>query len=447
MTTKAEAMAAIEAVGLAVQAAAKVVSALVEGPAVPVAQVADVIITDKGNGELLVTTRPGIDKVRWSLVSNNAAGGYPWYGIVHDDAVTAGGLSITPQYARDGDFIKVLWGANYANWLDGPKVTKAVSVQSLPPTSVPVSSSPAGKFVSGITAILNMERTNFLPMSYNNVSLTKQPYYDYLMSVCGINAVRFFIPYNGVDERGVGVGGPPDVSRWDGILDAVQAANMAGMKVFIGCTDVLDKPTMDSHWGSVVVHVDNVAKRIAERGMDPNRVAVECANELAQFDNTYWNPMRLLLHDTIRKRLPGYRIVHGACGWNGWQGFDSTWAKPGDMDIITQFHHYEYMTDWNSVGSKLLAFSNAIGVPMVNGEFGDDFEHMDYINDGDRWIANWKNMVKAVPLLCMAPWAVIGDKHDFRLNRSSTDPRLATKFETAMKQCTDIVRAAPGWGK
>lgn len=442
MTTKAEALAAIEAVVKAAQVAATVVSGLPDGvPTVPPPQMEDVTITETGSGGLLVTVRAGIDKVRWSLVSNNEVAKYPWYGIVHEDMVPPGGLAIKPEYARDNDFIKVLWGTNYALSKDGPKVTKAV-VPTVPATPTGTVTAPQ-RFVSQLTVGLNQERKNFLGMQYLGTSMTKRDAYDYYGSL-GVNFQRFFIPMNVSVDRGLGTG-LPSVSSYDDILDAAQAANMAGQFVFFGLTDVLDGGEVDK-WETVKTHVDRASKRIAERGFDPTKFVVECANELAQFDNAYWNPRRLELHDIVRKNLPNHIIVHGACGWNGWQGFDTTWAVPADKNIIMQFHHYERRDDWTDVSSKLQAFAKAVGVPMVNGELGDDFEHMDQTADQVRWTWNFEAFARTAGLLRPCPWALIGGQHDFRLNRGPTDARLTAALETSIKKCANTIRTTPGWG-
>lgn len=431
MATKADVMAAIEAIAVATAAAAKVANALVVDQTPPT-QDADVIIKDEGGGSLLITTRAGIDTVKWTLVSNTPPN-YPFYGSLNLQTVPAGGLRLKPAYIKSGDFVKVLFGANYAQSLDGPKN----SVVDTPPPII-IGTGPF-KFISQWTVGVNIERLRPNSMQYSGQSIRLQPYYDYLAAM-GVTHVRFFIPYNEHQDFGLGTGGAPSVSRWDGILDAVQAATLARLYVMVGCTDVLAYDRM----ATVYTHVENVAKRIAERGLDPTKVAVECANELAEGDNAVWNPIRMKLHGILRAKLPQHVIVHGAYNWNDINSFDGTWQAPPDKNSMAQFHNYSNGTDWSGVATRFGKFTQLHGIPMVNGEQGDDFQHSDASQES-RWIDDFNRMAANAGLLRPCPWTVT-DGGAFRISRGGQDATLTSGMENAVRGMVSTIKKLPGWG-
>src|SRR4051794_8131094 len=231
MSTKAEVQAAIEAIGIATAQAALVAAALDDGSGeVLPPQQADVVITPKSYG-LLVTTRPGIDTVRWSLVQNLAPN-YPWYGPVSTVPVPAGGLKIVnPQYAHDGDFVKVLWGANFEHFLDGPKDTHAV-------VKPPVTGG-GSKVIDNWRIGVNVERFRPGEMVWQGSKLTQLPYYGQYLPSIGCNWVRFFIPFGSENDMGVGTSVAPNVSVFGDIIEAARVASQNRFGVVLGFTDVL----------------------------------------------------------------------------------------------------------------------------------------------------------------------------------------------------------------
>jgi hypothetical protein len=424
MSTKAEVIAAIEAVDQTVHAAASVASELVEGTA----STEDITFLETTDGRLVVSSASYTD-MKWTYVSNTPPN-YPWYGPLKQERMP---VSIAPVYANNGDFVKVLYGPDYSKSADGPRK------DTVPPV---VTSGTPHEFIKRMTVNVNIERLRPLTMSYQGAKLTTPPYYQYLAGL-GISAVRFFIPYRKDLDMGLGTG-VPSVESWDGLLDAAQSANGAGLQVFMGCTDVVGEGEIAfDDWNQ---HADNVAKRVAERGFDPKMFALEVANELAGNDNPFWNKMRTDVHDTIRKRLPNHIIVHGCAGWNGINEWNTTWTPPADKNIILQFHDYVARTteDWAKVEVSLTDFARIHGVPIISGEQGIDFgragpEHQ------QAWMDNLWNMSQGAGVLRPCPWTVT-DGNGFRLNRSAADPTLTTLVEQSIPYFINFVKAVPGWG-
>lgn len=424
MTTKAEVLSGIEAVSKAVQAVALVASNLKEVVATVGPEISFLETTD---GSIVISS-PTIKEVSWTYVSNTPPS-FPWYGGMTKVKLP---VAIKPVYIQSGDFIKVQYGDKY---IDGPKTTPTVPAQ-------PVTSSGPRAFVKNMTVNVNVERMRPTYMKYQGSLLTQQPYYTYLASK-GITGVRMFIPYRADRDMGLGTG-VPAVAAWDGILDAAQAAMMAGLQVMCGCTDVVGEGIIKyDDWKA---HADNVAKRVAERGFDPNKFALEVANELAGNDNNFWNDMRTGVHDVIRKRLPNHTIIHGCSGWNGITGWNNSWKMPSDKNIIMQFHDYGFhsVEDWSQLEVFLTDFARSYDVSIINGEQGDDFQHVDVANMS-RWCDNFRNMARGAGILRPCPWTVT-DGGAFRLNRDSVDPTLHATFEAALPELIAIVKAIPGWG-
>lgn len=366
-----------------------------------------------------------------------------WIGSIL--TVKAGDRNSVPFVpAAPGDFIKA-WPLNaLEKAVDGPRMpTGAVEA---PSPSVPATPSPVGiggaAFVNPLRLGVNIERMRPTYMTYKGIKLNQPDYYWYLKNL-GVNFSRFFVPMNFAADRGCGIGVPGD-GAINSLLDCAAAALAAGQSVVFGGVDVVDIGDAKSNWGDYTRHVDNVAKLVAARAFDPAKFSMECANELAEGDNEFWNQKRLDLHDIIRKRLPQpYVISHGACGWNGWRGFDDTWAMPSDNCIAAQFHHYENRADWSQVANSLGEFASKRGIPIYNGELGDDFLHMDQSADGARWAANFAAFASTAPQLRPCLWAVT-DGHDFRLNASASDAAFAGSLEGGVRDAAATLKAKLG---
>jgi hypothetical protein len=430
MSTKAELLSAVEAISKAVATAAKVATELQEEVILPPpVQAADIAFIKLADGSLVVTGGPGIVDIKWVAIHNSPPD-YPWYGQMQNAILPC---VLHPTLARPTDFVKVFYGSNFSKSIDSPKA------DTVP--AIPINDGPR-TFVKNMTVNVNIERLRPTYMKYQGSSLTTQPYYSYLASK-GISGVRLFIPYRADLDMGIGTG-VPTVDAWDAILDAAQAANMAGLSVMCGCTDVVGEGVIKfDDWNQ---HADNVAKRVAERGFDPKLFALEVANELAGNDNAFWNKMRTDVHATIRKRLPMHTIVHGCAGWNGISQWNTSWTPPADKNIILQFHDYGFHTaeDWSQIEVFLTDFARIHDVPIINGEQGIDVGRGGFENQQE-WMNNLWNMSKGAGILRPCPWTVT-DGNGFRLNRSSADPTLTTLVEQSIPYFVNFVKATPGWG-
>lgn len=438
MSTKAEVLAAIESINTAVQAAAKVASALTETATVtpPVVTVATPSIFANPDGSLLILTPPSIVEVRWTLVRNVEP--HAWYGPLTVIPVPTSGTTIMPSYANDGDFVKIQWGNTWQHSLDGPKNTKATVILPSMGMTAPQ------KIVSQLLVGLNQERFNFLGTSNNGAKPNNRAYFDYYATF-GINFQRFFVPVNYKENRGTGIG-VTSMDQVDRILDCCQAAIMASQFVSFSAFDVLHHGPDVANWPSLLDYLDKVCVRISERGMPPDRFMVETCNEMEELDNAFWNPYRMDLHKTIRNRLPNHVISHGGGEWNSWRRFDDTWAMPPDTLVVARTHIYENRSNWSEVNSKLMAFSAKRGIPIINGEFADDFQHMSQGTNQDRWANNLIAFAETAGLLRPCLWANVGGMNDFRMNRSGVDGRLTPIMEDAAKTASEIIHNNPGWG-
>ena len=417
MATKAEVQAAIEQIGIATAKAAKVAAALEEGGGGEVIppQTADVLITEKANQSLLITTRAGINKVDWTIVSNTPPG-YPWYSnaLRKDVDVPAGGLAILPGYMRDGDFVKVLWN-NQTAFLDGPKNTKKNTVDPKP-----TGDKPSAKWKMG----LNVERGNPGYLEYNGQNLTKPPYYSEYMPSIGCNWVRFFAWFGTENDMGYDMNVTPDVHRFDSIIEASRVAAKAGIGVSLGMTDVLEAWSIMERWDAVQEHVRNLARECNAK-LDPNMVVLETANELGGGDNAFFNPIRLRLHEIIRAEAPAFTIAHGCAGWNN-KNWGSDWALPQDRNVVLRYHRYE-RGNWQNI-DPCITQSQKLGTHVYGGEIMPEFGNNDY----NAWGQNWKDCLDAGGYAC-AGWAVTGGR-DFRMNRPDKDARLFPELETWTKR-------------
>ena len=315
-----------------------------------------------------------------------------------------------------------------------------------PPVPAAPKVSPPRAWRNGISMGLNVERNKLWQMRYGGADLLQRPWYDYALGL-GIDWTRYFIPYNGQDERGVGIGPAPPVSRWDGILTGAMSAVSAGQRVMLAVTDVLDTPSALNHWPAVLAHAENVALRILARGFKPEDLVVSIANEMAQHDNAFWNSRRMELHRALRKHLPPpWVIVHGAANWNGWRQFDDTWMQPPDDCVLASFHHYgSEGAGWRNIAAQLDAFAAKRGIVVVNGEVADTMA-APYMRQTPanlvRWTTNFAAMAQHAGHLRPCLWAVSGDGMDFRLQRDATDATLAPEIESCIRAHAAAVRLA-----
>lgn len=335
-----------------------------------------------------------------------------------------------------------------------PQADGSTSIKSSAPVifavapSVPATPKidPARAWRNGISLGLNVERNKLGAMKYGGADLTQRPWYDYTHAL-GIDWCRYFIPYNGVDERGAGIGPAPPVARWDGILTGALSAVSAGHRAMIAVTDVLDSGSVSNHWPSILAHVEAVARRILARGFRPEDLVVATANELAQHDNAFWNVRRMELHQALRKVLPPpWVIVHGAAQWNGYKLFDDTWQSPPDDCVLAKFHHYgSEGANWRIIAAQLDAFTAKRKIAVVNGEVADVMA-APYMRQTPanllRWTANFAAMSEYAGRLRPCLWAVSGDGMDFRLQRDATDATLAPEIEACIRAHAPAVRLA-----
>lgn len=437
MSTKAEVAASIEAISKATATAASVAAALKES--VPSAT-RDIVFLKSADGQIVVYSETGVTDIKWTYVSNTSPN-WPWYGGLGQPVKLP--FVLKPAFQKETDFIKVFYGVQYAKSVDSPKtvVPTEPTVPATPTTGV----SPQ-KFVSQMTVNINFERLRPTYMKFQGAPCTQRPVYDYLVSK-GLSGVRFFIPYRADRDMGIGTDVPTQ-DKWDPLLDAAQAAMDAGMQVMMGCTDVVGEgPIKYDDWKK---HADNVAKRVAERGFDPSKFALEVANELGGHDNAFWNDMRNGVHDVIRARLPNHIIIHGCCNWNAVDGWNDTWAMPKDRNIVLQFHDYVARsdTDWSKVGGQLTDFAAKRGVPIINGEQGIPWAQSGQEN-AQQWMNNLWNMAKGAGVLRPCPWTITGDPNGgaFRLNRDGADPTLLPLVEQSIPYLVSFVKQSPGWGQ
>lgn len=419
MATKVEVQAAIEAIGIAVANATKVAAALTEsstsgGTESPI-QTADILITPLADQALRITTRPGIDKIDWTIVSN-VAPTYPWYpnALKKNVEVTAGGITVKPGYLRDGDFVKV--GYNGGNWIDGPKNTKA----NTKAPAQPAGSNPIANWKLGA----NVERGNPGFLQYNGQKLTQPLFYKEYMPAVGLNWVRMFTWFGTEKDMGINMNETPDPAIFGQLITASMAASGAGIGVSLGLTDVLEAWSVDSRWDAVVRHVRNMA-RMANDRLDPNMVVLETANELGGGDNGFWNPKRMQLHEVIRQEAPQFWIAHGCGNWNAKQ-WGNDWQDPPDRRVVLRYHGYE-QGSWNRIdGCKQHAQS--LGTYVYGGEIMPEFGNGNY----DDWGQNWQDCLDAGGHAC-AGWAITGGR-DFRMNRGGDDARLVPELEAWTKK-------------
>lgn len=415
MATKADVQAAIEAIGIATAKAAVVAAALVEdtGPVIP-PQAADVIITPLANQALRITTRPGIDKIDWTIVTN-VPPDYPWYAnaLKKDVIVPAGGLSIMPGYDRDGDFVKVLW-SNQTQSLDGPKDTKKNTTTTVG----------GGKVISTWRMGLNLERFRPGYMKWQGAVLTQPPYFTQYMPSIGCNWVRYFIPFGSENDMGVGTEVAPDVHKFDAIIESARVASQNRLGVSFGMTDVLEAWSLDQRWDAVQENVRNVSRVVKDK-LDPAYVVLETANELGGGDNAYFNDKRNRLHQIIREECPQHTIAHGCAGWNN-KNWGDDWAQPPDRNVVLRYHRYERGSWQNIDPCKQQAAK--LGTQIYGGEVMPEFGNGNY----DDWGQNWMDCMAAGGHAC-AGWAVT-DGRDFQMSRGGEDATLRPELETWTKR-------------
>lgn len=433
MSTKAEVTASIDAINNAAKTAASVAAALTDGSTRQ-----DIAFLKTPDGQIVVYSETGVTDIKWVGIVNDGKT-WAWYGNL--SPVLKLPTVINPALRQPTDFIKVFYGLNFQKAVDSPKSAPPTVPTTPTVPAQPVSAVGPFAFVRNMVFNANVERLRPLTMKYQGTPLTQPPYYKYLASK-GITGVRNFIPYRADRDMGLGTG-VPAVSQYDGLLDAAQSANMAGLPVLLGITDVVGEGVINfDDWNT---HAANVANRVKERGFAPSMLALEVANELAGNDNVFWNQMRCSIHDTIRKILPNHTIVHGCCGWNGVSGWDDKWQVPSDTNIILQFHSYANFTEdqWKWLNDNLGAFAKRLNVPMIGGETNDGFDKGDPSNR-QSWIDNWKRMAKVAGALRPCPWTIT-DMDGFRMNRTTSDPTLYPEIEAALPEIITLAKAAPGW--
>lgn len=432
MTTKAEAMVAMELVSKAVTAAAAVVAAI-NVPSTPPA-ISEPQITQNPDGSVTVVLPASVPpNIKWSLVYNNEAAGHPWYGLVNTGVVPPGGLLIKPQYTHDGDFVKLNYGANLSKWMDGPKNTKAVV------PAVPISGDIVRKVIAKMHAGMNQERMNFLSTSINGAKPTEKAYYDYYATTCGTDWHRFFVPMNFDVNRGTGIGTPTD-AQLEEVLNCAIACVNAGYPVVFGASDVLGDKEV-ANWQAILDFTRRAAKRVKEKAPNPSLFLMETTNEMAGEDNAYWNKYRIQLGNVIREELgTQYGIIHGGAYWNAYQRFTDDWEVPTGGPCGIQYHTYETNSDWSGVNKSMRTFAASKGLPIICGELQCDFGKMSQSDNQGQWADNFVSYGKGWQGIPAAAWANIGGQNDFRMNRSGSDGRLSTPLEAAMKTMSETMK-------
>ena len=318
------------------------------------------------------------------------------------------------------------------------RVSWALDEQFTPAPSGDPDLTAAQAFVSDLTLGVNVERGWAWEVGAE--------YYAYLRDSVHATHVRLFYPWRPWVDMGGGSPGnaAPDAARFGRILDAVQHAVDAGLKVYLDCSDVID----DGEAAFVYDHVRNCARWIAERGFDPRRVAVGPINEHAGSDNPTWNPIRRDLHAIMRAELPGFVLVTGASGWKGrpdllrgdFEVFD-------DLRVVYEWHHYDSVdaTTWTARAAELATWRSAHGNrPTVCGECGPGYwdESVEGTTLQYAWWVWPRRFAEQLPALASehpSLWAVTYG-NAYRLNRSGDDPTLIDELLASFRANEAAIR-------
>lgn len=262
----------------------------------------------------------------------------------------------------------------------------------------------------------------------------------------GVTHGRYFPPYRWNVQMGwTGVISDTQIDDW---LSRVGFSIEAGMAAYVDMFDVMAAGELADNWGTCKDYITRFSKRIAARGWTPLQIAVGPFNELEGGKNGDFNKYRLEAHALIRAQLPKHVIVHGACGWNGIGGWeDGNWALPPDDNVLGQVHGYfapgaenwaKREAQFKDMGAKLR------NMPFVLAEVGGDFQHVNFEQDGGRWVQLFKDIATNAPSFRPTLWAMSGEGSALRLNRGADDPRLQPLIETCIKECSTIIKSKLG---
>jgi hypothetical protein len=327
-----------------------------------------------------------------------------------------------------------------------PPVSPPTSPPPPPPASPPpVAGSDyafANDFVKNLTMGVNLER--------GCAWGSNTAYFQKLKNDGHITHLKIYVPTRPewsqyVDNAGINVLG-----------DTIQNAVAAGLKVFIGFTDVL--PFSDLNSQTIRDYIDNAARIIAARNIDPRFLAVGPWGEMAEWtnNNTPYNGLRKFYQDKLRSIFPNHNIITAGASWSAWEAMvDPTMEVYADKRTIYEWHSYPYdaknSQTYANIQSQIDTWKNAKGVVTYCGEIAGDGAPDSPIF-GDRGVdpANMPAMITAVSRGCWrerpAIWTIT-DQGYYRLNNDgSGNHDLRPEIATAFREADAYIRARPGFG-
>lgn len=303
-------------------------------------------------------------------------------------------------------------------------------------------------------------------LTYNGVNIyTNKPYYDYLKNL-GLTWIRYFMPYRGDRDMGLGRQGnnTPSAGQIDVMLNCIDTAISAGLKVQVDWMDVISSGEINTYRTAIDAYLDLVGQRIAARAYDPKMLCVGPVNEYQGGINADYNQIRKDFHNILRNRLPAFVLSTGAARWCSLEGFlepnsreDGSsngrlmgeWEMVSDQKVICNWHQYYYTNStgfWNGIQNQWDSFlANHGGIPSFAGEIGyDDFEagHMQY---SQRWLDHMNTFYSSNAGLQRGAQWVITTGNDYRANRAGNDARITPALENLISNNNQQVRAVPGW--
>lgn len=386
-----------------------------------------------------VVTATGMSSFEWVVRGPSDPSAFNW-AVAN---LVNGKVTLRPTFTEAGQYLAISTPDNSVRQISG-LVSFGGGVVTPPGGGggggVPTTSDYvfANNFVKDLTMGVNLERGTSWGAS--------AAYFNKLKNDGSLTHIKIYVPTRPewgtyVDENGL-----------NGLADTIQTIISTGMKVILGCCDVLSFDALNTQ--EMKDYVDLVARVMAARNIDPRYFCIGPWGEMAEwdtlsrvFDNGPINPLRRYYQDLLRGHFPNHIIVSAGTSWSAFEGMiDPSFEVYEDKRTIYEWHSYQYygreIGPWADAQSQIMDWKTAHGVVTFGGEVAEAGE------TGGLEQGNLPPMITSVsrgiwrerPMI----WAVTGGGY-FRLNNESNydlEPNIAAAF----REANTYIRSQPDFG-
>ncbi|CAA9246052.1 MAG: hypothetical protein AVDCRST_MAG95-1640 [uncultured Adhaeribacter sp.] len=309
-------------------------------------------------------TAVGLPQIKWAVFDANFNSSMTWQ-VVNTPNGTA---TINPVFNKAGDRVVVKSIDDLTEKVSGQVSFGTVVVP--PPPDATDDYTFIKNFFADLTIGPNIEREAGAGRSVAYFTKLKE---------AGCSHVRIFVP----TKNGWGF---MSNTALGGYCDSIANAIAAGLKVILGCQDVVlpedaySDPSASTGGKTplpaTITFLERFGQLIADKNFDKRKLAINAVNEWG-YDRTneFYRIAKNASTKALRSKLPGFLLIESSSNWNHPDKLtDGTFSLSADPLVCYEWHSYdmnaEKLSAATAVGNKVKTWADSKKVFTFCGEWG-----------------------------------------------------------------------------